>query len=375
MPEVLHHTISITQVLRICLGKNIHFAAYRLPGSASTQMVIQKDPEMKALENLNEALPQRGFLIAPFSWKQDKTYLIKPDILIQDIASTGQLHELESLPEIIMPRSLKSWPEDTRREDYIQLIQDTIGRIQASEFEKVVLSRIKAVTGSFTERLPDIFSILCESYPNAFVYLFCVNGQCWTGATPEPFICSRGKELITVSLAGTRTYQQKDLDISNWNGKELQEQDYVTFHIEKILKNYSVDAYTRKGPYVASAGNLLHLRTDFSFSAHSVGTRLPSLINALHPTPAVCGMSTGKAMDFIMNTEKHNREYYTGFLGPIGLGDLIQLYVNLRCMKVLHDRLVLFIGGGITLESVAEEEWEETEIKAETLLSVLHQVM
>ena len=76
-------------------------------------------------------------------------------------------------------------------------------------------------------------------------------------------------------------------------------------------------------------------------------------------------------MDFIRNTEKHSREYYTGFLGPVGIDDLMQLYMNLRCMKVLDDRLMLFVGGGITLDSVPYEEWEETEIKADTLLSVL----
>jgi isochorismate synthase len=43
-------------------------------------------------------------------------------------------------------------------------------------------------------------------------------------------------------------------------------------------------------------------------------------------------------------------------------------------MKVYNDRLVLYIGGGITHDSVAEEEWEETEIKAETLLSVIKQI-
>jgi isochorismate synthase len=79
-------------------------------------------------------------------------------------------------------------------------------------------------------------------------------------------------------------------------------------------------------------------------------------------------------MDFIRSTEKHDRGYYTGFLGPVGLGDLIQLYVNLRCLQVFDDRLVLYIGGGITHDSIPEEEWEETEIKAETLLSVLHQI-
>jgi isochorismate synthase len=375
MQEVLPYTDSIAKALRICLDKKIHFAAYRLPGNNDISIVIQRDPELKALDNLSHVLPKQGFLIAPFSRKQDKTYLIKPEILIQHFATPGQLQELDALPENRSLNSTRPGPEDTRREEYIHLIRDTISRIHAGEFEKVVLSRIKAVPGKFMVRLPEIFSILCDSYPNAFVYLFCVNGQCWTGATPEPFICSRGRELITVSLAGTRSYQKPDLDISNWNRKELQEQDYVTFHIEKILKNFAICDYTRNGPYVAGAGNLLHLRTDFSFSLTSVGNRMPSLIHALHPTPAVCGMSTGKAMDFIMNTEKHNREYYTGFLGPVGLGDLIQLYVNLRCMKVHENRLALYIGGGITHDSVAEDEWEETEIKADTLLSVLHQIV
>lgn len=374
MQEVLKHTDTIARTIRICLEKKIHFAAYRLPGKSEINVVIQKSPEMPALEDLTEKLPQQGFLVAPFSKKEDKTYLIRPEIFIRGFADPGQLKELDALPGNHLSQNTKPYPEDTRREDYIRLIQETLERIDSGEFEKVVLSRIKSVQGNFAERLPDIFNILCQSYPNAFVYLFCINGQCWTGATPEPFICSRGRELITVSLAGTRTYLNENTDITNWNRKELQEQDYVTLHIEKILKTFALSAYSKKGPFVARAGNLLHLRTDFTFSAQSVGNQLPSLINALHPTPAVCGMSTGKAMDFIGSAEKHNREYYTGFLGPVGLDDLIHLYVNLRCLKVFENRLVLYIGGGITHDSDAEEEWEETEIKADTLLSVLQQI-
>jgi isochorismate synthase len=373
MQDVLKHTDSITGALRICLDKRIHFAAYRLPGKTGIDLIIQKDHEIRALEDLTDRLPKRGFLIAPFSRKDNKTYLIKPDILIHNDLSSDQVEELSALQENRLNISSRPCPEDTDRTEYVHLIQDTIGRIKAGEFEKVVLSRVKTVQGNFTQ-LPDIFQILCDTYPNAFVYLFCINGQCWAGATPEPFICSRGSELITVSLAGTRPYLKEDLDIANWNRKELQEQDYVTLHIEKVLRYYDVSSYTKNGPYVARAGNLLHLRTDFTFSSRAVGSRLPSLINTLHPTPAVCGMSTGKAMDFIRNAEKHDREYYTGFLGPVGLGDLIQFYVNLRCLQVYDNRLVLYVGGGITNDSLPEEEWEETEIKADTLLSVLQQI-
>lgn len=374
MQDVLKHNITIAVALRVCLTKKVNFAAYKLPGKTEPTLVIQKDITLKALENLTDSLPDKGFLIAPFSRDENKAYLIKPDLVLRNTVSARQLDELNALPDLSDVVNPGLSAEDTSREDYVRLIRDSVDKISEGEFEKVVLSRIKSVSGNYTSRLAEIFEILCNSYPNAFVYLFCVNGQCWTGATPEPFICSREEELNTVSLAGTRPYLEKNLNIRNWNRKELTEQEYVTLHIEKILSNYEVSAYTKKGPYVAKAGNLLHLRTDFTFSARSLGNRLPSLINALHPTPAVCGMSTGKALDFIRSAEKHNREYYTGFLGPVGIDDLIQLYVNLRCLKVYDNRLQLYVGGGITSDSVPEEEWEETEIKADTLLSVLKQI-
>ncbi len=373
MPEILKDIDKVTEVISNCLTKRIHFAAYKLPGKTGIEIVIQKDPVLQTLDDLTINLPQRGFLIAPFLNEESKAYLIRPEIIIRDSVTSGQMEEVESLPAFGMNHRHQFCPGDTQRDEYIQLIRDAIQRIHAGEFEKVVLSRIKSLKGN-TGQLHCIFKILCDSYPNAFVYLLCINGQCWTGATPEPFMCSSGREFVTVSLAGTRPYRKENLDISNWNHKELQEQEYVTLHIEKVLRQYIASSFKRNGPYVARAGNLLHLRTDFVFSAQAIGTRLPSLINALHPTPAICGMSTGKAMDFIRTAEKHSREYYTGFLGPVGLGELIQLYVNLRCMKVCDSHMVLFVGGGITGDSVPEEEWEETEIKAETLLSVLHQI-
>jgi len=222
--------------------------------------------------------------------------------------------------------------------------------------------------------LRTIFELLCESYPNAFIYLTRFKDQCWIGASPEPLICARENELFTVSLAGTRPYSESNMDFSNWNHKELVEQEYVTKNIVNVLEEYEIKDYKKKGPYTKKAGKLIHLRTDFSFQYSEVGDKLALLINALHPTSAICGMPKEKSLGFIKGMEKHNREYYAGFLGPVGIDDRLQLFVNLRCMKVLENELALFIGGGITDESVPEDEWEETEIKADTLLSVVQQI-
>ncbi|HEX2394461.1 MAG TPA: chorismate-binding protein [Bacteroidales bacterium] len=374
MQDLIKNKTGISDALNICLQQKVHFVAYRLPGEYHASLIIQKEPSVRVIGKLNQKLPQKGFLIAPFSRETEEAWLVKPDILLREPFDDDQLERLDSIRGNSLSHSENSYPRETEKSEYIRLIRDSVNKIKSGEFDKVVLSRVKSVSGNFRSRLPQLFIELCKAYPHAFVYLFNINGQCWTGATPEPFICSIKGEIRTVSLAGTRPYNEDDLDISRWNNKELQEQEYVTLHIEKILDGFHINTFRKNGPYVTKAGNLLHLRTDFTFSADSVGNRLPALIAALHPTPAVCGMSTGEAMDFIRNSEKHSRGYYAGFLGPVGISEHFSLYVNLRCMRVYDDRLILYIGGGITMESVPEDEWEETEIKADTLLSVLKQV-
>jgi len=49
MQEVLKHIDTIAEALGICLHKNLHFAAYKLPAEPVSTLSIQKDPEMKEL--------------------------------------------------------------------------------------------------------------------------------------------------------------------------------------------------------------------------------------------------------------------------------------------------------------------------------------
>lgn len=364
----------IDHALTTCLSRQVHFAAYKLPGDNPVTLIIQKDPEIKPIKDIKQKLPDKGFLIVPFSTSENNAYLIRPDIIFREGSDIAELEYLNRISERSPCPAVNQEPLETNRKKYLDLIQQSIEKINAGDFEKVVLSRVKPVEGNYSAELSAVFLALCETYPHAFVYLFHVDGQCWTGATPEPFVYSTKDSLNTVSLAGTRPFSNENLDIDNWNHKEKLEQEYVTRHIERTLNNYGVSTYSRKGPFIAKAGNLVHLRTDFSFSEAALGNRLPSLIHTLHPTPAICGMPAKSALEFIRNHENYNREYYTGFLGPIGIDGVLQLFANLRCMKVLENKLILYTGSGITDESVAEEEWEETEIKADTLLAVLNKI-
>lgn len=327
------------------------------------------------VSDTDEIPGKKGFLIAPFvTTSLNKSYLIRPDYIFRNELSADENNILSSFANTSLNGINQLSPEETKQEDFIQQLEITIDKIKKGEYDKVVLSRIKKITGKFSDKLADIFALLCDSYANAFVYLFSIKGHCWVGATPEPLICSGDEELFTVSLAGTRPYSEENMHLDNWNHKERVEQEYVTDFIKNILDEHHIANFDLQGPYTKKAGRLIHLRTDFSFPYNAPGKNLSHLIRSLHPTSAICGMPMKKSLQFIRKSEQHSREYYAGYLGPIGIDDKMQLFVNLRCMKVLQNEVILYVGSGITSESIPEEEWEETEIKADTLLSIVQQI-
>ena len=100
---------------------------------------------------------------------------------------------------------------------------------------------------------------------------------------------------------------------------------------------------------------------------------IKDFVSSLHPTPAVCGLPMKAAKDFIIKNEGYNREFYTGFLGALNFeNEKTELFVNLRCMQYVENKkLALYVGGGITKDSNATLEWDETENKTKTMLDVL----
>lgn len=361
------------EALQLCIEKNLIFAAYRLPHSDAIRLIVQKNHVPQQIDITTETFSYKGFLVAPFIRNEkNHSYFIQPDL---NYISTDYV-DFDEL--ISLPSNERTEPEFGNgiisKKEFVRQVEEIISAIDSGKFEKAVISRIKVVERSYRSKLTEIFQLLSSSYSNAFIYLFNVAGQLWMGATPEPLICSHKNDLETVSLAGTREFNAENLNIHNWSNKERVEQEMVTRYIEKTLARFEIEKYHKEGPYTKKAGNLVHLRTDFTLDFSKINGQLGNLVKELHPTSAVCGLPKKESMEFIIDIEKHNRSYYSGYLGPINLDEKILLFVNLRCMQVLYDRLVLHIGAGITCDSVPEEEWAETEIKADTLLSIIHKV-
>ena len=355
------------------IAKNLPFVTFRLPQQEHSTTYIQTTPGNVEWTSIRDISGETGFIMAPFDTSNGHRYiLVKPDLVIDGGEITretiAQVEELDSRPQ---PDLNGESPVVTEREVYMEQVDAIKSSIATGAFQKAVLSRIRVVDGMHIEIIPKLYQAICRRHPNAFTYLFKSDEHFWLGASPEPLLRLREGKVSTVSLAGTRPYAEKHLDINRWTAKEVLEQEYVTRYIHDVLRAFNVKDYRISSPYVKKAGNLLHLRTDFTLDFERLDGRLWDFVDAMHPTPAVAGQPKEDAIRFIKQLEPHDRDYYTGFLGPLLHQGATDLFVNLRCMKITPAYISLYIGGGITLESDPAEEWNETRLKALSLLKIM----
>ncbi|HEY85384.1 MAG TPA: chorismate-binding protein [Chloroflexi bacterium] len=323
--------------------------------------------------NQKTAYKQPEFLAAYQALRQSDT--LTSTTLSTGTSTAFSINSPKTWPVGQSPIANKMPADETARKQFCTLVSDAISYIQTTGIKKIVASRVAE-----TVLPPDFspvaaFEALCRRYPRAFVSLVSIpNVGTWIGASPEPLLRLQPHQLQTVALAGTQAFNpDKPLNETVWGDKELEEQALVSDYIREFFQQLELRQFTEDGPHTVSAGNVVHLQTDFKVEMES--PRLLALANqvlhSLHPTSAVCGMPKQEALSFILEKESYNRAFYSGFLGPLHLQDQSNLFVNLRCMQLQNTDALLYVGAGITQDSVPCAEWEETVLKSKTLLSVL----
>lgn len=392
---------TLEKIFLLCQNQGFACAMYRLPNplineeEKNTKHLIIDLSAGKNLDHLHLEEMGSGFIFHPFSSAHHQIKFINSDIHIIENGDSKQLeltHSIKTIEELIdlfdPPKIEQSATKDEKlitseangqKSKFIALIEKSIHEMQHEVFQKVVVAR------SNTIELPDQFSSteffesLIDHYKNAFVYMvFIPEVGLWLGATPETLInINKKNQFQTVALAATQAYSDEvDLADTTWSQKDIEEQAMVSRYIINCFKKIRLREFEEIGPRTHLSGNLVHLKTDYNVELDQVDfPQLGSImLELLHPTSAVCGMPKEPANDFILKNEGFDREYFSGFLGPVNLQNESNIFVNLRCMKLMHHHAKLFAGAGIISNSNPEKEWNETEIKMQTLLKVLNEL-
>ena len=371
-------------------------AVWREPGSEHPQLLVARSLEA-AYTGLPPALDAgapAGFAFFPFRDSDHNPALFLPADVRYDsawpttVAVGAAARELvpaltawlaaPPLAELAWHHSPQPAPPAATEAEYTWLVRQGMAAIEEKAVVKVVSSRAARRPLPVGFDPLGAFEKLLTKYPQAFVSLVSVPGVgTWLGATPEVLAeVTADGYFRTVALAATQPATAAATPrTAIWRQKEIEEQALVARYIVSCFKQLRLREYHETGPRTVVAGQLLHLRTDFEVDLKTVpfpnlGT---DMLRLLHPTSAVGGMPKAAALEFLRRHEGYDRAYYSGFLGPVNVTapGVARLFVNLRCLQVRAHEAVLYAGTGLTADSDPEREWQETEMKLQTVATVL----
>ncbi len=380
MKEKLAHIVSENLIEKL-IDRPFAFAAWRMPKGKDVHLAVSLDSPIQTSLPLHELSP--GFLFNRFADNHPcHPYHIKGDLIFSNeevtISPTLSAERVDEFITTISGTKEKPRNESiqtTDATDFELNVKRAIEEIKAGTLEKVVLARFEDfhLPGNFSAST--FFEKICEAYTNSFCSMVYIQDEgLWIGASPETLLSSTEDTFKTISLAGTKKLNEgQSLSEIAWTQKEIEEQAFVSRYIINCFKKIRLREFHEHGPKTVQAGNLAHLKTDYTVNLKEAQfeSLADQMVELLHPTSAVCGMPLDAAKAFIASTEEFDREFYAGFLGPVNFNGSTDLFVNLRCMKLLGSKARFFAGAGITEDSNPTSELLETQLKISVLKSLI----
>ena len=258
---------------------------------------------------------------------------------------------------------------------------------------KVVLARDSYLSSSLT--LGAALEHLATRF--ATTWTFSVDGM--IGASPEMLLQLREREVFSRVLAGTArrraNMDQGELEqLANWlrgSPKNSREHQLAAASAVKALTSITEQLRVSE-PFALTLPNVIHLATDI-YGQVAGDTGALALVEALHPTAAVCGTPTAAAAQLIGELEGMDRERYAGPVGWVDWRGEGQWCIALRSGQVLASTpqlagtqsgpagypmgnqpvgsVRIFAGAGIMPDSVAADELAETNAKMAPMRAAL----
>ena len=272
----------------------------------------------------------------------------------------------------VMPR-IVSRSDRPDRAGWAAMLGRAAEAFDRGELGKVVLARETCFTAEEPFDAVAVLTSLARQTENAF--LFCFHPapeRAFLGASPERLLLRCGRLLRSEAIAGTRP-RAADPDADAALGRALLEsakdRREHAMVVEALRAHFARLCVRTREDDVPSLLNLRHCRhlaTRFEGELRD-GVSDADILATLHPTPAVGGTPTDRALAFIAREEPFDRGVYAGPVGWVSASGA-EFCVGIRSGQVRGTELAVYNGAGIVPGSDAGDEWFEIETKMENFL-------
>jgi menaquinone-specific isochorismate synthase len=291
---------------------------------------------------------------------------------------------LASLPDpgpVADPPGVAGRRRTTPRAEWCEGVEAAVDRIGRGDLRKVVLAQALEVDLAGDLSVPDVLARLGDAYPDC--YRFLVEPEpseerpqaSFFGATPERLVSLRGRTVETDALAGTTGRGDTPAE-DEWLARELLG-DEKNVHEHELVADTVCDQLAPFASRVKAGerrvkrlATVQHLWTPITATL-GADEHVLSLVEALHPTPAVGGLPPGRALSTIRETEPFDRGWYAAPVGWIDAAGNGSFAVAIRSAVAHGDAATLFAGVGIVEDSDPDREWDEVQLKYRPILDEL----
>ncbi len=275
------------------------------------------------------------------------------------------------------PLTVPTTRAESKRSVWEATVTDALAAISDGRVSKVVLARTMDVVTEDPLDPVEVVQHLWEENRGSHVFLFEPADGCpLVGAAPETVATMSRGTFHATAVAGTVARGETPEEQKALAARLLaSEKDAVEHRIAlddmvARLGPLAHEVHAQPEPHVLTLARIQHLETEIRASVPE-GSTVLKVLEALHPTPAVCGLPRDDALDFLSQEEPFERGWYAG---PVGWFDVEGNGVfapALRCAVARDRQWRLFAGAGIVAGSDPGLEWEETSMKFEPVLRAL----
>jgi para-aminobenzoate synthetase component 1 len=226
-----------------------------------------------------------------------------------------------------------------------------------------------------------VYVNLVEISPNPFSAYYKINNQFLMCASPERFIAKHGTKLVSQPIKGTikrdiKNKTKDDLLKDKLKNSEKEKSENVmivdlvrndlskicnkgTVHVDELFGIYSFPQVHQMISTISG-----EVEEDINFA---------SILQATFPMGSMTGAPKKRVLELTEKYENINRGIYSGSVGYISPENNFDFNVVIRSIMYNSNNKYLsyMVGGGITFNSNAEDEYDECLLKAEAIKKVL----
>lgn len=256
------------------------------------------------------------------------------------------------------------WESGTTESEYVEYVEKIREEIASGGVYQVNACRRLSIKSSATLDLA--FANILEANPAPFAsYLRFIDLEI-ASASPELFLIRDGDQIKTSPIKGTkRSVAEK------FGSKDRAENVMIVDLMRNDLGQICIPGSIAVPDLLRDEEHpgLSHLVSDVMGQLRE-GITWQEILQALLPAGSISGAPKSAARRIIAELEPTPRDTYCGIMGWVS-GDKAVLSVAIRTFWRDGEYIHFGTGAGITWSSDAKAEWEETQLKAERLISIV----